>query len=597
MAAPEREPVLKYGVSRKGLDLKPELKPELEQGILDALMDTFGEKRTCSLIFEIGRDALSDPLLFEKRIGEIFDARTCRSIMSRLPPRRPPSPARRKGISVPLSAVLLTIAALTITSFAATGSLLLSSSLLSQVAQDSYGDGAFVLHQAIESAYLSNPGTSVTVSVRLPAAVTCAGSTGGSGAARSTVSYPVLMTPNSTGDPAGIVLWNESSTPASLLLNGLSSSAYSGTISNPFSRSEQTIIFWIKPNPSDTVIGKTYYLKDYPGATGELYVDGSNTVRRCLVGVHQPGDMAYGLDVPAGSNGPFALTVLSKVTDNTPAAVAWTVTVYEDGVPVWSYSRNANQHSSAGTYSWWESSTWFFSGSKRYTIKVYWPGNVDVYIDRVAVLARRGGVGYGGLYPSSLLFEKGSTSALTSLGYYTRKSDGTYDYRFVYPNIPLDRTWHMVAGTLANGTKKIYVDGALKGTFTGCGDLYQQSGQVYVGSIWRVFWGEMDDVMIFNRALNDTEISFIWQRRAPMNSTGMVVWYRFDEPAPGLALDSSGNNYHASETATARSYGSGLAWTSLTYAASISPFSVPPGSNLVSVSKGMDGTIYVRVVG
>jgi hypothetical protein len=156
----------------------------------------------------------------------------------------------------------------------------------------------------------------------------------------------------------------------------------------PF-KDEATIAAWVKPDTSDTVYGVGYEAESYDGDTGEDYQDGSAWVRRALVGTHPAGYLCANMNVPAGFNGPFALTTYSKVDNNSAAVVAWTVEVYENGALKWSYSRNANSYSSTTSYTWYESPTWVFDGSKSYTMKIYWPGNVGVYMDKLSLMARR----------------------------------------------------------------------------------------------------------------------------------------------------------------------------------------------------------------
>ncbi|MEM2282818.1 MAG: LamG-like jellyroll fold domain-containing protein, partial [Candidatus Hadarchaeales archaeon] len=344
--------------------------------------------------------------------------------------------------------------------------------------------------------------------------------------------------------------WTDGKFGKALSFDGVDDYVRTGTITNPFT-TEQTIALWIKPNPADNVYGVTYYAKDYDGNTGEDYVDGSTTVRRAVVGTHPAGYLCDGMNVPAGFNGPFALTTYTKVADNTQAVVAWTVEVYEDGNLKWSYSRNANSYSNTTSYSWYESPTWWFDGSKSYTIKVYWPANVTVYFERVSIMGRRGGVGYGGTYPGSLLLQKSAADKL-QVGYYTRKSDGTYSYTWFSSGyyVPVDGNWHHVAVTLKEGVKSLYIDGELKQQVTGCGDLYPSNTYFQVNNIYRNFWGLMDEVYIFNRALTYGEIYQLfsgWRgtrfslpsSSAAATSATVYVWGR----------DMAGNANHASAVA------------------------------------------------
>ena len=74
-------------------------------------------------------------------------------------------PARRRGISIPLTAIILTAALIAITSAVATGSMIYISAA-GRGFKDVTISPALVLHETIESIYMSNPGTSATVTLK-----------------------------------------------------------------------------------------------------------------------------------------------------------------------------------------------------------------------------------------------------------------------------------------------------------------------------------------------------------------------------------------------------------------------------------------------
>jgi hypothetical protein len=311
---------------------------------------------------------------------------------------------------------------------------------------------------------------------------------------------------------------------------------------SPF-KDEATILAWVKPDTSDNVYPVGYQAEDYDGDTGEDYYDttASRWVRRALVGTHPAGYLCANMNVPAGFNGPFALTTYSRVDNNSAAVVAWKVEVYENGTLKWSYSINANQYGNTTSYYWFESSTWVFDGSKSYTIKIYWPGNVGVYMDYLGLMARRGAIGTPRSY---MLFQKASASTL-QVGWYTRKSDGNWSYTWFDTKytIPVDGKFHLVAVTLKNGVKTLYIDEAPRQQVSGCGDLSQEVYDIYVGALWRNFKGVIDEVCIYNRALTQEEIYRIWAGRkkgfiyVPSGTQQTVyVWAR----------DLAGNSSHTS---------------------------------------------------
>lgn len=270
---------------------------------------------------------------------------------------------------------------------------------------------------------------------------------------------------------------------------------------NYFTTNAQTIEGWFKLNLNDNVYGVTYQAENYDGNTGEDYYDTDRWTRRAVVGTHGAGYLCTDINVPSGRIGPFALTVYSRA-GTLSSSVAWRVEVYENDILKWTYERS----NLSTTYTWYESPTWFFDDTKTYKIKVYWPGNVDIYFDLLSIMARRGGFGQGGVAYRFMLIDN------KSIGYYTKKSDGTYNYSWFSSQhfIPNDEKFHHVAVTLKNGTKTLYIDGEKKQSYDNCGDLYNAVADIYLGSIWRTFYGIIDEFRIFNRALNDAEIKNIY---------------------------------------------------------------------------------------
>ncbi len=97
--------------------------------------------------------------------------------------------------------------------------------------------------------------------------------------------------------------------------------------------------------------------------------------------------------------------------------------------------------------------------------------------------------------------------------------------------------WYHVAGTYdaATGTLKVYINGVLDGTFTqaGAGNIaYSNNNPFCIGGLTGVnqtnLSGQVDDVLVYNRALTATEITAIAAATAPatlwqaLNLTGVV---------------------------------------------------------------------------
>jgi len=79
--------------------------------------------------------------------------------------------------------------------------------------------------------------------------------------------------------------------------------------------------------------------------------------------------------------------------------------------------------------------------------------------------------------------------------------------------------WHHVCGTYDNQTFRLYVDGVEVATAAWTGGLYDNSEDIRIGSIaingvrQRYFDGMQDDVRIYNRVLNQAEITHLASQR------------------------------------------------------------------------------------
>jgi|GEM_PF-1391411 len=104
--------------------------------------------------------------------------------------------------------------------------------------------------------------------------------------------------------------------------------------------------------------------------------------------------------------------------------------------------------------------------------------------------------------------------------------------------------WTLVTVTYDGQHSRLYIDGRLSivdsqynSSFTNAYDLYIGKLNYSTGYAW--FNGALDDIRLYNRALNQNEISALY---TPSINEGMIAWYKFD----GNTADSSGNGNHAS---------------------------------------------------
>jgi hypothetical protein len=105
-------------------------------------------------------------------------------------------------------------------------------------------------------------------------------------------------------------------------------------------------------------------------------------------------------------------------------------------------------------------------------------------------------------------------------------------------NAPLNQ-WYFIAGTFDGITMKLYVNGKLEGQ--GRGSVGSTSGyELHIGECGYHGASEnikaiIDEVRIYNRALSEEEIRYLYNRGAP------IAHWKFDEGKGNIAYDSSGN--------------------------------------------------------
>ena len=120
-------------------------------------------------------------------------------------------------------------------------------------------------------------------------------------------------------------------------------------------------------------------------------------------------------------------------------------------------------------------------------------------------------------------------------------------------------TWQHVAGVWDGSSLYIYIDGVLKGTTTGVtGSSFAfTNNNVVIGSnsYPENFTGSIDELRIWNRALNQCEIQNNMNGELASGQTGLLAYYQFnqgidsqDNTAITTLTDSSGNNYNGTLT-------------------------------------------------
>ena len=110
------------------------------------------------------------------------------------------------------------------------------------------------------------------------------------------------------------------------------------------------------------------------------------------------------------------------------------------------------------------------------------------------------------------------------------------------------QNWHHWVGTYDEtaGVRKVYVDGVEKASDNPTVN-YQGTGNLIIGSRFDTsgyFQGNIDDVAIFNRALDSDEVAELADTLLSGSETDLLGYWAFDEGDGTTAADDSPNNNH-----------------------------------------------------
>lgn len=168
--------------------------------------------------------------------------------------------------------------------------------------------------------------------------------------------------------------------------------------------------------------------------------------------------------------------------------------------------------------------------------------------------------------------------------------DGTNFHPVTSPTTYNDGKWHQATGTFDGSSLRIYVDGNLKASSTAPVSIYYGSGSVAIGrdgdTNGKFFSGSLDEVKIYNFALNSSEVKLEYNRSSSAvlgslstgaGGTGVansvsraycvpgdtatcsppVAEWNFEEGSGGSAYDTSGNGNTGAWSGSGSRYGPG----------------------------------------
>lgn len=130
-------------------------------------------------------------------------------------------------------------------------------------------------------------------------------------------------------------------------------------------------------------------------------------------------------------------------------------------------------------------------------------------------------------------------------------ASGVSWHTVVSASIMSTNTWHYVTGTFDGSTLKIYIDGNLVGSTSFSGTINVSPEPVTIGktpysgsSTPRFFDGKIDQVEIWNIALNQTQINQYMECSPIGNENGLIGFWNFEEGIGTTTTDqtSNGNN-------------------------------------------------------
>jgi hypothetical protein len=101
----------------------------------------------------------------------------------------------------------------------------------------------------------------------------------------------------------------------------------------------------------------------------------------------------------------------------------------------------------------------------------------------------------------------------------------------------ISNQWHHVAGVYNGSAIRIYIDGVLDNSINTAGNINTNNYKVMIGENAQVsgrYWnGYIDDVQIYNRALDTTEIGTI---KSGSTLSGLVCHWNFDETGSNINI-------------------------------------------------------------
>ncbi|KAF0131594.1 MAG: hypothetical protein FD155_118 [Bacteroidetes bacterium] len=192
---------------------------------------------------------------------------------------------------------------------------------------------------------------------------------------------------------------------------------------------------------------------------------------------------------------------------------------------------------------------------------------------------------------------KGGTFMFHRMKYILRINDGGritigiynptwHEATTVWADRVIDTDWHHLVATYDGSNLKIFIDGIEKATTATSGNLNHNTSTITIGSLdtQSYFSGLIDEVMIFNKSLDPTDIEAL--REETLNpSYGdefLISHWKLDEGTGTAVQDSKGSNHGLASNI---SWGSGMAGSAVECNGINSNISIPNHTSLNPVTE------------
>jgi len=159
-------------------------------------------------------------------------------------------------------------------------------------------------------------------------------------------------------------------------------------------------------------------------------------------------------------------------------------------------------------------------------------------------------------------------SASDAILFYTNPTGASSDGEKLASVSPVaQNAWAFITAVRKGSTKYIYINGELDTTGTTAGILTGQSAKVYIGvvdspseGLHHFFNGEIDDLRIYNRALDANDIQELMHKKLTGDEPNLVGYWDFDEGEGQIVYDLSGNGNDGQLGSTPEADSSDPAW-------------------------------------